>query len=262
MDGALHYAAWSDERQVVEMLVQKGAKIDIVNKHGQTPVDVSDRGAKAFWAIISKEQSEDIDNINGSYASVVMDTGNMRTSNSNDECTELMEKVSSIDSIFRHFQEFVDYKCINHVLNTTSLFKSTKSVFFYWKLNAAHSKRYYLEDAFKLTVKSVLTNPASQLSLDLSNCKEIIDVSIVGRVNNLSLRGCSKVVNGIYLGNVDTLDITNCYDIDDKSALRNVRNLFWHRAHKYGNADTYHDTIHCDNGASDGSDDGNEDEDE
>jgi len=57
------------------------------------------------------------------------------------------------------------------------------------------------------------------LDLDYSN---IDDVSALGSVKYLSLRGCTKVTDVSALGNVEGINLQDCTGITDVSALGNV----------------------------------------
>ena len=62
-------------------------------------------------------------------------------------------------------------------------------------------------------------------NLDLSNCHNITDVSLLGNVHTLNLSDCNKITDVSALGNVHTLDLSYCHNIIDVSALGNVNSL-------------------------------------
>jgi hypothetical protein len=159
-------------------------------------------------------------------------------SDSSNCCIETIRKVLFIEPIFSILQEFLSYESINSLLNATSLLKKLKKIKFYWKLNRDSSRKYYHDQIYRLSVDSLISNVNSQLSLDMSFSEEIVDVSVLGNVNALCLRGCYGVTDVSLLGRVQTLDVRKCNtDMFYFSALGSVQNLFWHDAH---NGDIYH----------------------
>ena len=94
----------------------------------------------------------------------------------------------------------------------------------YIRLNRYYSIRYYEDEEFRTFVHSRVENPSNQLSLDLSECRNITDVSALGGVHTLTLTNCG-ITDVSTLGGVDTLNLFGCRDITDVSALNNVPNL-------------------------------------
>ena len=95
----------------------------------------------------------------------------------------------------------------------------------YIRLNRNYSIRYYEDEEFRTLVHSRVENPSNQLSLDLSECRNITDVSALGGVHTLSLSGCWNITDVSALGGVHTLDLEGCDSITDVSSLNNVPNL-------------------------------------
>ena len=60
--------------------------------------------------------------------------------------------------------------------------------------------------------------------LNLTLCKNITDVSILGNVHTLNLRNCD-ITDVSNLGNIHTLDLSRCYNIIDVSMLGNIYKL-------------------------------------
>ena len=69
----------------------------------------------------------------------------------------------------------------------------------YWKLNRTYSRKYYEDEEFRAFVHTRVEVPSIQLSLNLGrvdpfdylNLSYITDVSALGGVHTLNLRGCS-----------------------------------------------------------------------
>lgn len=61
--------------------------------------------------------------------------------------------------------------------------------------------------------------------MDLSWCERIIDVSMLGTVHTLLLRGCKEIKNVRTLGAAYTLDLTYCNKMLDVSMLSGVHTL-------------------------------------
>ena len=62
-------------------------------------------------------------------------------------------------------------------------------------------------------------------TLGLSFCDNVVDVSALGRVHNLNLGRCDNVVDVSALGGVHTLNLFGCRGVVDVSALGNVHTL-------------------------------------
>jgi hypothetical protein len=65
--------------------------------------------------------------------------------NNNINCTGSVNirRVFEIEPIFRQLHEFIDYKSINSLLNSTKSFEDIKKRSYYWKLNKLYSTKYY-----------------------------------------------------------------------------------------------------------------------
>jgi hypothetical protein len=50
---------------------------------------------------------------------------------SSDGCLKIMKKVLEIEPIFSQLQEFIDYKSINNLLNSTKSFEDIKKLHYY-----------------------------------------------------------------------------------------------------------------------------------
>ena len=66
------------------------------------------------------------------------------------------------------------------------------------------------------------------ITLDLSDCTNLVDVSTLGNVKILYLKNCKSIKDVSALGNVQVLDLSFCTGITDVSALGNVRVLKLH----------------------------------
>jgi hypothetical protein len=65
----------------------------------------------------------------------------------------------------------------------------------------------------------------NMIKRDLSYCRGVTDVSALGGVHTLNLRGCSGVTDVSALGGVHTLDLSHCANVTDVSALGGVHTL-------------------------------------
>jgi hypothetical protein len=93
------------------------------------------------------------------------------------------------------------------------------------KLNKTYSRKYYDDEHFQTLVHSRLENPTKQLSLDLSGCIEVTDVTALGGIHSLNLSYCYNITDVSALGGVHTLDLRGCGKITDVSALGGVHTL-------------------------------------
>ena len=95
-------------------------------------------------------------------------------------------------------------KCIKDLKNVTSL-----SLMFCDKL---------------ININELMSTNSNLNYLDLSYC-DINDVSALGNIHTLILKGCENITNVSNLINVSYLDLSECINIADISALKNVYNL-------------------------------------
>ena len=123
--------------------------------------------------------------------------------------------------LFGYIDEYTDLRSL---CDTCTLLLTFKQYITY-KLNNKYSLMYYDDVLFRNRVLNKIFNPYKQLHLDLSDCNEITDVSVLGNVHTLNLRNCYTITDVSELGNVHTLDLFRCYQITDVSALGNVHNL-------------------------------------
>ena len=130
--------------------------------------------------------------------------------------------------IYRIINEFV---CLNSLLNTTKKLDDIKKELYYWKLNKCYSLQFYECEKFRndLLLRTQMSN--KQIDINLNNCLNINDVSVLRNVHTLNLGECLYIKDVSALGNVHTLDLNSCQNIKDVSALGNVHtlNLSWCR---------------------------------
>jgi len=98
-------------------------------------------------------------------------------------------------------------------------------LYLYWRLNTTHSLKYYEDEAFRALVHSRIENISLQLSLNLSGCYGITDVSALGGVHTLDLSNCHGITDVSDLCEVHTLILRYCYGITDVRALGGVHTL-------------------------------------
>ena len=107
----------------------------------------------------------------------------------------------------------------------TCVFLSTFKKYIIYKLNTLYSLMYYNDILFRNIVLSKIFNPLKQLYLDLSDCPNITDVSVLSGVHTLDLSDCTDITDVSALSGVHTLDLSDCPNITDISALSGVRTL-------------------------------------
>ena len=73
----------------------------------------------------------------------------------------------------------------------------------YYKFNKKYSLKYYYNEKFRKSIQSEI--PSNKLSINLSECHQIKDVSMLGRLYTLNLTGCNKITDISMLGNVKEL---------------------------------------------------------
>ena len=125
--------------------------------------------------------------------------------------------------LLRAIHEYCDITKLLHA-NKFFFFK-VKPIIKYWRLTKDCSKRYQKSKSFRLAVKRRVKDTSTQLSLNLSWCDDITDVSALGGIHTLHLSRCSNVTDVSALGGVHTLDLSRCDNIKDVSALGGVHTL-------------------------------------
>ena len=123
------------------------------------------------------------------------------------------------------------FRLISLFVSVNKLTSTCRDLFFgvkpqlYLSLNKTHSLKYYEDEAFRALVHSRIENISLQLSLNLSYCGGITDVSALCEVHTLDLSCCSGITDVSALGRVHTLDFSDCTRITDVSALGGVHTL-------------------------------------
>jgi hypothetical protein len=175
------------------------------------------------------------------------------------KCT-IIDKIFSKQQLFRYINEYVSFMFL---CDTCSYLSNLKKYIIY-KLNRNYSLKYYNDVLFRNLVKSKIDRTSKQLylnvccsviitdvsflddvfSINLSNCKNISDVSKLGKVYildlsctnvtdvnalddvyNLNLQGCKNIRDVSNLGNVHILDLSN-HDNINVSNLGNINTLY------------------------------------
>jgi hypothetical protein len=93
-------------------------------------------------------------------------------------------------------------------------------------LNKHESLLYYNDETFRAMILEKIFNPQKQLSLDLSNCDQITDVTVLQNVCSLNLSDCINVRDVNVLKNLYYLNLRGCYNIKDVSELKHVQLLY------------------------------------
>jgi len=107
--------------------------------------------------------------------------------------------------IYRQIQSYTN---INALLNSSKQFKRDKYEVYYWKLNKEYSLKYYNDMDFRGTINNLVYKTKYQLSLDLSRCEHLTDISMLGNVHTLNLHDCVQITDVSMLRNVHTLNLS------------------------------------------------------
>ena len=112
-----------------------------------------------------------------------------------------MTNIFTNKDLFRTINEYTDLRSLCDTCTVLSTFKQ----YITYKLNNKYSLMYYNDMLFRNIVLNKIFNPNKQLHLDLSECSEITDVSVLGNVYELNLSGCINITDISSLRNVHTL---------------------------------------------------------
>ena len=93
--------------------------------------------------------------------------------------------------LFGYIDEYTDLRSL---CDTCTLLLTFKQYITY-KLNNKYSLMYYNDMLFRNIVLNKIFNPNKQLHLDLSECSEITDVSVLGNVYELNLTYCCNITD-------------------------------------------------------------------
>ena len=132
---------------------------------------------------------------------------NTNKDDSNVEGKEITTKKSTRiidlpDDMFRLIREFHP---INELYQVSNFFHAMKGRLYHYKFTKKHSLEYHVSKAFREHVQGRISNISRQLSLDLSYCSGITDVSVLRGVHTLNLSCCSNVTNVTILRDVKVL---------------------------------------------------------
>ena len=127
--------------------------------------------------------------------------------------------IFDIHSIVYQINEYIEDD--NNLLVCNKYLKGLKLR--YYRFNKKYSLKYYNNEEFRKLIQSkILSN---KLSLNLSNCNKIRDVSMLGNLHTLNLSCCDQITDVSMLGNLHTLNLECCYRIRDVSMLGNLHTL-------------------------------------
>jgi len=130
-----------------------------------------------------------------------------------------------VEDMTRYIVDYLNEQDIRSLFNTSRRLTSMKKKFVYWMLNKNQSLRYQADSSIRLQIEALVNNPRAQISLNLTYCYRLSDVSALGNVHTLDLRYCDAISDASALGNVHTLNLRDCNAISDVSALGNVHTL-------------------------------------
>ena len=130
--------------------------------------------------------------------------------------SESFYKVMNILELVNYIQYYTD---LRHLFSASKGLLSWRRELQYWKLNQHNSIKYHNNREFRQTIEQIVSDTSTQISLDLSRCENITDVSALGNVHTLDLSHCENITDVSALGNVHELDLSYCDKIIDGSAL-------------------------------------------
>ena len=125
---------------------------------------------------------------------------------------------------------FLSSEDFRSLLSTSKIMKYSKYRYQYLNLNEESSRLFASDNengiSFRSEVLLQIAYPNKQLSLNLYNCQEIANVSMLRNVHTLCLSRCKGITDVSMLGNVHTLYLSECEGILDTSMLGNVHLSF------------------------------------
>ena len=93
--------------------------------------------------------------------------------------SELINTLNKFSQLFHFLNEYTDLK--NLLMSTPDLWNSNEHrLFRYLKLNRSKSIEYWKSIEFRAYIISRVFNPKKQISLDLTQCYRLTDVSSLG----------------------------------------------------------------------------------
>merc|ERR1711998_701680 len=122
--------------------------------------------------------------------------------------------------VYRLIQDFCSLK---ELYRTDRFFWETRSFIYYHKLTKMCSLQYYISDVFRQKVQERVDDISRQLSLNLSHCDGIIDMSVLEGVNSVNLSHCSEIVDVSALRSFSSVNLSHCPGVKDMSILRDVK---------------------------------------
>jgi hypothetical protein len=116
------------------------------------------------------------------------------------------------DLIFQQLQELLNNSStsLNNLLNVSRTFVSIKKTNFYWRLNKQYSLVYYKSALYRDRIM-LLTSIKTRLSLNLRDCFEVSNVSVLADIHTLDLSRCGKVTGVNTLDGVHSLYLSGCH---------------------------------------------------
>ena len=137
----------------------------------------------------------------------------------------LLGLLVEVEDMTRYIVDYLNEQDIHSLFNTSMRLASMKKKFVYWKLSKNQSLRYQADSSIRLQIEALVNNPRAQISLNLTYCYRLSDVSALGNVHTLDLRYCDAISDASALGNVHTLNLSYLSAITYVSALGNVHTL-------------------------------------
>ena len=138
--------------------------------------------------------------------------------------SQLINTLNKFNQLSNFLNKYTDLR--NLWMTSLNLWNSNeRKLLCYLRLNEDKSKEYWKSKDFKTYILSRVLNPNKQISLNLSDCDGITDVSSLGNVHTLNLSRCYGLTDVSSLGNVHKLDLSGSSGITDVSSLGNVHSL-------------------------------------
>jgi hypothetical protein len=141
----------------------------------------------------------------------------------NDETYSIIADGSSVPLFYQVSLNDLIFHILQDFLNDTNT-GSTKKMHFYWKLKKVYSLTYLYSPQYRERT-SLRTNINTCLSLNLSNCFQIVDLTALENVHDVNISGCGLLVDISPLHRAHTVDLSRCWSVANVSALGNVHSL-------------------------------------
>ncbi len=146
-----------------------------------------------------------------------------------------MIQITSIPiDILYSILEYTDDKIVKIIYNICEIRKilhendmNILKILMKYNLNKKYSHKYATDEQFRQYIHNKLIyKERYNIMVNLYNCSDITDVSMLGLVHRLILDSCYNITNVSMLGRIYSLDLSYCQRITDVSALGKIHKLY------------------------------------